>query len=206
MVQVTYPGVYVVEVPSGVHTIAGVSTSVAAFVDRFARGPDNKAVQIFGLGDFNREFGGLAAYSPASYAIQQFFLNGGAEAWVVRVGRNDATTTAATPKPQYQDAAVDLHGSTGTILQVFAGRMVGGVSVKNPGAWGNSLRVEVDYDTASLPNANIDPGKVEVQDELFNLTVSQVEVRNGRTFVLQTETFSNLTMRPDVQQRDQRSE
>ncbi len=189
MVQVTYPGVYVVEVPSGVHTIAGVSTSVAAFVDRFARGPDNKAVQIFGLGDFNREFGGLAAYSPASYAIQQFFLNGGAEAWVVRVG-NGSTTSQITLKGG--------KGGTTDILHVSAGRQVGGVSVENPGSWGNWLRVDVDYDTATLPNANIDPGKIEVQDELFNLTVSQVEIRNGRTLVVQRENFPNLTMRSGV--------
>jgi uncharacterized protein len=194
MVQVTYPGVYVVEVPSGVHTIAGVSTSVAAFVDRFSRGPDNRAVQIFGLTDFAREFGGLASYSPGSYAIQQFFLNGGTEAWVTRVGRS------ATPN-LYDFARVMLTGgATGTdnIVRVFAGRQVGGVSVNNPGSWGNSLRVEVDYDTVTLPNTNLDPGGILLQDELFNLTISQVEVRDGRTFVVAGETFPNLTMRPGV--------
>ena len=83
----TYPGVYVEEIPSGVRTITGVATSVAAFVDFFKRGPLNKAVQLFSLGDFGREFGGLDANSEASYAIQQFFLNGGTEAWAVRVLR-----------------------------------------------------------------------------------------------------------------------
>src|SRR5262245_4260130 len=81
----TYPGVYVEEVPSGVRTITGVATSVAAFIDFFKSGPMNKAVRILNMGDFEREFGGLAAQSEASYAIQQFFLNGGTEAWVVRV-------------------------------------------------------------------------------------------------------------------------
>ena len=81
----TYPGVYVEEIPSGVRTITGVSTSVAAFIDFFKRGPLNKAVQLFSMGDFGREFGGLDANSEASYAIQQFFLNGGTEAWAVRV-------------------------------------------------------------------------------------------------------------------------
>ena len=38
-VQPTYPGVYVQEVPSGVRTITGVSTSVAAFVGMVNRGP-----------------------------------------------------------------------------------------------------------------------------------------------------------------------
>src|SRR6266511_3991370 len=86
----TYPGVYIEEIPSGVRTITGVATSVAAFVDFFKRGPMNKAVQIFNMADFQREFGGLDTRSEASYAIQQFFLNGGTEAYVVRVGPEDA--------------------------------------------------------------------------------------------------------------------
>lgn len=84
-VQPTYPGVYVQEIPSGVHTIMGVSTSVAAFIDCFKRGPMDQAVQIFNFGDFERIFGGLYEKSEASFAIQQFFLNGGSQAWVVRV-------------------------------------------------------------------------------------------------------------------------
>jgi hypothetical protein len=186
MVQVTYPGVYVVEVPSGVHTIAGVSTSVAAFVDRFVRGPDNRAVQIFGLTDFAREFGGLSTDSPASYAIQQFFLNGGTEAWVVRVGLSD-------PADPYAASKVDLAAGGAAQARVFAGKQLRGQSVENPGIWGDSLRVEVDYDTVILPG--IDPDGVLTATEMFNLTVSQVEVRNGRTFVVATETFTNLTFR-----------
>lgn len=191
MVQVTYPGVYVVEVPSGVHTIAGVSTSVAAFVDRFIRGPDNRAVQIFGLTDFAREFGGLATYSPASYAIQQFFLNGGTEAWVTRVGRTAGTNV-------YEAATATLDAGGAAMANVFAGRQLRGESVANPGSWGNALRLEVDYNTAILPNASIDPTNVLTQTELFNLTVSLVAERNGRTVVVEQETYTNLTFREDV--------
>jgi phage tail sheath protein FI len=45
----TYPGVYVEEVPSGVRTIAGVSTSDTAFIDFFGRGPMNRAVRVTGM-------------------------------------------------------------------------------------------------------------------------------------------------------------
>jgi uncharacterized protein len=38
-VSPTYPGVYVVEAPSGVRTITGVATSITAFVGRARRGP-----------------------------------------------------------------------------------------------------------------------------------------------------------------------
>src|SRR5258705_10686897 len=92
----TYPGVYIEEIPSGVRTITGVSTSVAAFVDYFQRGVANRAVRVFSFGDFQREFGGLDALSEGSYAIAQFFLNGGAEAWVVRSVGSTAAAAAAT--------------------------------------------------------------------------------------------------------------
>src|SRR5947207_6551676 len=81
----TYPGVYIEEIPSGVHTITGVSTSDTAFIDFFKRGPVDRAVRVSSFGDFERVFGGLDVRSEASYAIQQFFLNGGSVAWVVRV-------------------------------------------------------------------------------------------------------------------------
>jgi phage tail sheath protein FI len=37
-ITATYSGVYVEEIPSGVHTITGVATSFAVFIDTFARG------------------------------------------------------------------------------------------------------------------------------------------------------------------------
>ena len=38
-VTLTYPGVYIEEVPSGVRTITGVATSITAFIGRTLRGP-----------------------------------------------------------------------------------------------------------------------------------------------------------------------
>src|SRR5436190_24313181 len=81
----TYPGVYVVELPSSVRTITAVSTSVTAFVGYTGRGPDNTPVTLTSFADFERRFGGLAVNSVLSYSVQQFFLNGGATAIVVRV-------------------------------------------------------------------------------------------------------------------------
>ncbi len=87
----TYPGVYIRELTSPVHTIAGVATSVAAFVGYTAKGIDNRAEHIFDFSDFERYFGGLASDSELSYAVQQFFSNGGTEAYVVRTPRTGAT-------------------------------------------------------------------------------------------------------------------
>ena len=94
----TTPGVYIQEIPSGVHTISGVSTSNTAFVDSFKDGPINQAVQIRSFAEFEQTFGGLDAGSEASYAILQYFLNGGQIAWVVRVdGDASARTIAGDP-------------------------------------------------------------------------------------------------------------
>ena len=81
----TYPGVYIEEIPSGVRTIVGVATSVAAFVGSAARGPVDQATVINGFGDFERIFGGLWLPSALGFALRDFFLNGGSQAVVVRV-------------------------------------------------------------------------------------------------------------------------
>src|SRR5580704_5626015 len=80
----TYPGVYIQELTSPVHTIAAVATSITAFVGYTGRGIDNRAQEIFSFGDYQRLYGGIASNSELSYAVQQFFQNGGAQAWVVR--------------------------------------------------------------------------------------------------------------------------
>lgn len=85
MVQVSYPGVYIQEIPSGVHTITGVATSITAFVGRAVRGDVNEPVRITSYGDYVRIFGGLSLDSSMSYAVQHFFQNGGADALIVRV-------------------------------------------------------------------------------------------------------------------------
>src|SRR5882672_2189361 len=89
-VTVSYPGVYIEEVPSGVHTITGVATSIAAFVGYTTRGPVDQAKRILNYADFQRQFGDLSPDSEIAYAVQQFFLNGGSTAYVVRVAQGAA--------------------------------------------------------------------------------------------------------------------
>jgi phage tail sheath protein FI len=64
----TFPGIYIEEVPSGIRTIAGVSTTDTGFIDFFQRGPVNEPIRITSFGDFERIFGGLDRRSAASYA------------------------------------------------------------------------------------------------------------------------------------------
>ena len=124
----TYPGVYIQELPSGVHPIVGVATSVGAFVDFFARGPLDSPQQVFSWGDVERIFGGIDDRSEASFALDQFFRNGGSSAWVVRV------TSAATPA---LPADVGVDDSVGGTLALT-------MQAASPGGWGNRLRVRVD--------------------------------------------------------------
>jgi len=160
----TYPGVYIEEVPSGVRTISGVATSIAAFVGYFSRGPMNEAVRIFNFGDFEREFGGLRADSEAAYAIQQFFLNGGGQAYVVRVAIGAQSAAIVL-----EDSA---NGAPTEVLLALA------ISV---GDWGNNLRLEVDYDTSDPPNT-------------FNLTVVELGEVNGVSQAVSTAVFRNLNL------------
>jgi phage tail sheath protein FI len=163
----TYPGVYIEELPSGVHTITGVATSIAAFVDTFERGLVNYATQLLSLTDFENYVGGLDTTSEGSYAIQQFFLNGGSECYAVRV-----TGTAAVT------AAVDVKDSgAATVFTATAGQKIGTRTLNNSGAWANNLRVEIDYDTT-------DPTK------LFNVTITEVDA-SGNT--VDSEVYRNLS-------------
>jgi uncharacterized protein len=87
MTDPQYPGVFVEEVPNGGRTIAGVPTSVTAFIGAASRGSSYHAVHIDSFARFEERFGGLIADCDLGYAVQQFFLNGGEDAWVVRVAR-----------------------------------------------------------------------------------------------------------------------
>src|SRR6186713_2010461 len=112
MVQVTYPGVYIQEVSSGVHTITSVGTSITAFIDYFREGPMNQAVEIFGMADFQRIFGGLDALSEASYAIAQYFLNGGSSAYVIRVAAETRSSPRVVADKPLEKATVGIKSTS----------------------------------------------------------------------------------------------
>ena len=101
----TYPGVYIDELPSSVRTIISVATSIAAFVGPTARGAVDEAMHITSWGDFERLYGGLSTASPMSYAVRQFYQNGGSEAEIVRVasgGKNSDDRTLGDGRPSGQ--------------------------------------------------------------------------------------------------------
>jgi len=152
----TYPGVYIEEVPSGVRTITGVSTSVTAFIGFTTRGPVNRGERVLSYGDFERKFGGLDAASPVSYSVKQFFQNGGSEAVVVRVAHDS------------------FKASVNLLTAASAGIHVLTVEAASEGTWGNQLRVDVDYATtnpADLFNLSV----VELVDNAGTMVVGRSE-------------------------------
>jgi phage tail sheath protein FI len=164
--NLTYPGVYIQELDSGVRTITGVSTSVTAFIGRALRGPTDEPTRIFSFADYQRTFGGLWAASPMSFSVRQFFLNGGSEALIVRVYNPPAD---GSPDRAGEDLA-----APGNPLRIEA---------SSPGEWGANLWVGVDYQTRD-----------ESDTSLFNLTVQERDV--DKTTVLDQEQHRNLTLDP----------
>jgi phage tail sheath protein FI len=81
------------------HAIARVSTATAAFVGRALKGPVNQPVLINSFAEFQHHFGGLWQPSTLSYAVEQFFENGGSKAYIVRVvnGARPPTITLRSP-------------------------------------------------------------------------------------------------------------
>jgi phage tail sheath protein FI len=147
----TYPGVYIQELPSAVHTITGVATSIAAFVGYTARGVDNRAQAVYSFSDFERLYGGLASNSEVSYAVQQFFNNGGTQAYVVRTPMH--YPTSGTPVP-YAEVAIASGELTFAAL--------------SSGQWANNqLLVDVDVQGLDLSVATGDP-------LAFNLTITDL--------------------------------
>jgi phage tail sheath protein FI len=85
-VSITYPGVYIEEIPSGVRSIEGVPTSTTAFVGGTLRGrTDRPPRTVTSIPEFERLFGPLSAKYPLTYAVRSFFDNGGRRAVICRV-------------------------------------------------------------------------------------------------------------------------
>ncbi len=116
-------GIQVHEEAGFEQAIAEAPTAITAFVGRSLRGPVNRPVPLASFTDFQRVFGGLWQPSTLSYAVEQYFENGGRAAVVVRVANGARCCTLQLPA-----------GAGGLELQALA-----------PGTR-EFLRAAVDYD------------------------------------------------------------
>ncbi len=121
------PGVYVEEFESGSKPMEGVSTSTAGFIGLSVKGPDKGTPQLVtNFADFKRKYGGYLSqaefedYRFLAYAVEHFFINGGTRAYIMRVAPSDSKCARSV--------------SEQSVLKFTA---------KNPGKWGNFIRVIV---------------------------------------------------------------
>jgi hypothetical protein len=85
------------EQPGSARVIARAATNIAAFVGRTLKGPVNEPVTVRSFADYSRVFGGLWQPSTLSYAVEQFFENGGRCAVIVRVVNGARPPTLTLP-------------------------------------------------------------------------------------------------------------
>jgi phage tail sheath protein FI len=158
----TYPGVYIEEVPSGVRTITGVATSITAFVGFAVRGTLNEPKLVQSFAEYERTFGGLSALSTMSYAVFQYFQNGGRDALVVRTGRLTGTPADRAKKSTF---------STGSGTTKFA------LESASEGVWADRLRVRIDHDVGVTGTFNLSVKHLGTQEiEVFrNLSVTETD-------------------------------
>lgn len=130
MAEYLAPGVYVEEFDSGGKPMEGVGTSTAGFIGAALKGPAEGLPQLVtNFADFKRIYGGYLSenefgnYRFLAYAVEHFFINGGSRCFVARVVPEDAKC-AKGAAPSKEAAVLELEA-------------------KNPGIWGNNLKVVI---------------------------------------------------------------
>jgi phage tail sheath protein FI len=132
----------------------------------------NEPVTINSFGDFERTFGGLGEKYPVSYAVRDFYLNGGSQAIIVRLYRADA-------------------GDDGRARLTVVDNLR--FMAASEGIWGKGLRATVDTDVAEEVKARMGLSKDAF---LFNLTIR--EARPGGA----AEQHRNLSIAPSPRRID----
>lgn len=136
------PGVYVEEFDSSNVPMSGVSTSTAGFVGLSQRGKTVGLPELVtSFSDFTRKYGSYLSelqfgeYRYLSYAVEHFFLNGGSRAYIMRVA--------------LQDAKESINNELGFIA----------FKAKNPGAWGDRIRIFIRPSSKAKSNIIEDLGE-----------------------------------------------
>jgi Bacteriophage tail sheath protein len=183
LVELSYPGVYMVEVPPIARAITAASTSTAAFIGMAERGPVNEAVLVTSFSDFLDTFGSFTTkdvlgiddksvppnndiYLP--YAVWSFFQNGGNKCYIIRLAPGSKPATVAVPT----DSDATKNAFT--------------INALSPGGEGNKLVVAVKKGTIDIPDPL--PG-----DPTHRTPTYKIEVRNDPS-APPVESFDGLTM------------
>ena len=160
MAEYLSPGVYVEEFESGGKPMEGVGTSTAGFIGLAEKGPVEGVPQLVtNFTDFRRIYGGYLSenefgeYRFLAYAVESFFVNGGARCFVSRVAPSDAKCSVGFAPSK--DAPVVK------------------ISAKNPGIWGDSIKVTVTPASKA---------KTQILKEITEGDETKYLVKNGAGF------------------------
>ena len=226
MAEYLSPGVYVEEYDSGATPMQGVSTSTAGFVGLAERGPVIGQPQLVtSFADYKRMYGGYlseAAYGNnrfLPYAVEQFFANGGARAYIMRAVPGDAKAasftsgvlkiTAANPGAWAEDMRVVLSPASKAKTQVLS---VSGadLTLKNADGFNPGDVVEL-FDGRTTAHATIKSvlDKVITLDAPCTLDVADTKVGTAKciktceiTITVRlgdnVEVFENLSLKPEA--------
>jgi uncharacterized protein len=110
------PGVYVEEVEAGSRPIEGVGTAVAAFVGLAERGPVNEPTLVSNWSQFTETFGTFVPDTYLAHSVYGYFLNGGGNCFVVRIG-SGGNGKGKAPRAITGPAEASLTGLKVTALQ-----------------------------------------------------------------------------------------
>ena len=226
MAEYLSPGVYVEEYDSGATPMQGVSTSTAGFVGLAERGPVIGQPQLVtSFSDYKRMYGGYlsdAAYGNnrfLPYAVEQFFANGGARAYIMRAVPADAkagsvTTgvlkiTAANPGAWAEDLRVTIAPASKTKTQVLAASGAD-LTLKNADGFNPGDVVEL-FDGKATAHATIKSvlDKVVTLDAPCALDVADAKVGTAKYIKTceitltarlgeSVETYENVSLKPDA--------
>jgi phage tail sheath protein FI len=159
------PGVYIEEAEAGSRPIEGVGTAVAAFVGLAERGPFNEPTLVSNWGQFTSTFGEFVEGSYLAHSVYGYFMNGGGNCFIVRIGPGSSNGKAPTNSRRGKELPAGPQAALGGYRVVA----LDGGGAKNP-----EVSVEVT-----------DPGGENPPDDSFRLVVKV----GGK----QAEEFDRLT-------------
>jgi len=166
-VTTSFPGVYVQELPSLVHTIQPAPTSVAVFVGYthpFMTTQFLAAIPLFSFSDYQANFGGFfsSPWQPdyVGQAVFQFFQNGGPMCYVVGLPAKEFYDSSATSKGQVAAASVAVPDTAPDIT--FTARQPVGIPAQAPATGTVGIPMQVAISNVQKTNADNDTADIVV--------------------------------------------
>jgi phage tail sheath protein FI len=167
------PGVYIEEAEAGSRPIEGVGTAVAAFVGLAEKGPVNEPTLVSNWSQFTSTYGEFVDGSYLAHAVYGFFMNGGGNCYVVRIGPGSSNGGGAAKGSRARDSrAAELPTGPQAVLGGYR------VVALDSGAGASGKQQDVTVEVT-------DPGGEDPPEGSFRLVVKV----GGR----QAEEFDRLT-------------